>query len=228
MPQDRPDVAELVAWASGQSAPSSPEAIIQPAVQPRPEPRAPQAPPPRTAPTKPTLKVSRTSTTFPKPPASVAAIIAAAVIVALGWAGVHLFWTHRTPDVAVANVSGESSSQNPGAALPLPAQPPAPVQASPSPNSAALREVIPDVSKSAARTIRGHIKVSVRAVVSADGTVSGVSADRSGASGYFRRLAEEAAKKWTFAPTPAGPQRLMQIRFDFTRDGATGHAVPLH
>jgi TonB family protein len=112
--------------------------------------------------------------------------------------------------------------------LPLPAQPPAPVQASPSPNSAALREVIPDVSKSAARTIRGHIKVSVRAVVSADGTVSGVSADRSGASGYFRRLAEEAAKKWTFAPTPAGPQRLMQIRFDFTRDGATGHAVPLH
>jgi serine/threonine protein kinase len=234
MPQDRPDVAELVAWARGQSAQSIPEPIIQPATPARP--RTPEAEPRRTAPSERTLKASRTPTTFPKPPASVAAIIAAAVIVALGWAGVHLFWTHRTADVAVANAPGELPSQVSGAALPAVAQPPATAQTPPPSNPggtdakspAALHEVIPNVPKSAARTIRGHIKVSVRATVSADGTVSAVAADRSGASGYFRRLAEEAAKKWTFVPMHTAPPRPMQIQFDFTRDGTTGQAVPIH
>jgi TonB family protein len=246
MPQDRPDVVELVAWAGGQpfkSAPESitpesimPEAIIPPPAPPaRPQPRTSQAATPRTAPAEPTLK-RRTPARFSKPQASIAAIVVAALIVALGWTGVHLFWTHRTPDVLAASASAEPPSQIPGAALPAPAQPSANVQTSPPPNPgagdtkspSALHEVIPNVPKSAARTIRGHIKVSVRATVSADGTVSAVAADRSGPSGYFRRLAEEAAKKWTFVPTHAAPPRPMQIQFDFTRDGTTGHAVPIH
>ena len=232
MPQDRPDVVELVAWAGGQSVQSTPQAIIEPAAAApaaaQAQPRTPEVEPPRAVPSLPSPKVSRSPMAFPKPPAPMAAIIVAAVIVALGWVAVHLFWTHRTPDLTAANASEDSPLPISGAALPAPAQPPATVQTSPPQSQLALHEVIPDVPRSAARTIRGHIKVSVRAIISADGTVSGVTADRGGASGYFRRLAEEAAKKWMFASTPAGPQRVMQIQFDFTRDGTTGHAVPLH
>jgi len=223
IPQDRPDVSELAAWAAGQSAPFMPKAIIQPATPARP--RTPEAEAPRSLPSEPPLKASRTPTTFPRPPASVAVIVVAAVIVALGWAGVHLFWTHRTADVPVADASAELPTQISGAAVPATQPPPNP-GGTDAKSPVALHEVIPNVSKSAARTIRGHIKVSVRATVSADGTVSAVAADRSGASGYFRRLAEEAAKKWTFVPHTA-PAPPMQIQFDFTRDGTTGHAVPI-
>jgi serine/threonine protein kinase len=239
MAQDRPDVTEIVAWAEGKPAQPGADTIVQaPAPVPTPaptpaRPRTPEAEPPRSMPSARALKASRTPTSFPKPPASVAAIIVAAMIVALGWAGVHLFWTHNASDVP-ASASGESPPQISDAAASAAAQPSA-TAPTPPPNSsatdakspAALREVIPNVPKSAARTIRGHIKVSVRATVSADGTVSAVAADRSGASGYFRRLAEEAAKKWTFVPTHAAPPRPMQIQFDFTRDGTTGHAVPI-
>jgi hypothetical protein len=248
MPQDRPDVAELVAWAGAQSAQSMPKTITPEAITPtvttpkvttptpqainspptppaRPEPRTPQAHPSRAA---------RTPERFSKPPAPIVAIAAAALIVALGWTAVHQFWTHRTADDPVANASAEPPPQISGAAVSVPALPPT-VQPQPASSPAAgdaksplvLHEVIPNVPKSAARTIRGHIKVSVRVTVSADGTVSAVGAD-SGPSGYFRRLAEEAAKKWTFVSAHAAPPRPMQIQFDFTRDGTTGHAVPLH
>jgi hypothetical protein len=237
MPQDRPDVVELVAWAGGQPVQSMPEPITQPATPAPPDPRkTAQVEPSRTVASEPPPRASRTPTTFPKPPASVAAIIVAAVIVALGWAGVHLFWTHRTTDVSVAGASEELPSQVSSAAMPAIAQPSTTVQA-PLPQNPggtdaksplALHEVIPNVPKSAARTIHGHIKVSVRAIVAADGTVSNVAADRGGASGYFRRLAEEAAKKWTFVPAHTAQPRPMQIQFDFTRDGTTGRAVPIH
>jgi serine/threonine protein kinase len=241
MPQDRPDVIELVAWASGQSGPSmpgaiTPEAIIPPAAPAaRSEPRTSLAAPPRAVPSQATLK-ARTPVRFSKPQASIAAIVVAAMIVALGWTAVHLFWTHRTPEILGASSSAELPSQISGAAAPAPAQPSANVQtpmplnpgAGDAKTPSTMHEAIPNVPKSAARTIRGHIKVSVRATVSADGTVSAVAADRSGASGYFRRLAEEAAKKWTFVPMHTAPPRPMQIQFDFTRDGTTGHAVPIH
>jgi serine/threonine protein kinase len=239
MAQDRPDVDEIVAWAAGKSVqPVAPTPVPVPAQVQAPvtaRPRTPEAEPPRVMPSARALKASRTPTSFPKPPASVTAVIAAAVIVALGWAGLHLFWAHRASDVP-ASASAESPPQVSEATVPAAAQPsataPTPLPANPSATDAkspfALHEVIPNVPKSAARTIRGHIKVSVRATVSAEGTVSAVAADRSGASGYFRRLAEEAAKKWTFVPMHAAPPRPMQIQFDFTRDGTTGHATPIH
>ena len=92
----------------------------------------------------------------------------------------------------------------------------------------ALHEVIPDVPPSARRTIRGHIKVWVRVIVDQDGSVSAAVADRTGPSRYFQRLAIEAAKKWTFPPVDTPSRRLMQVRFDFSRDGTTGRAVTLH
>jgi TonB family protein len=91
-----------------------------------------------------------------------------------------------------------------------------------------LDEVIPDVPRNARRTLRGHISVWVRVIVDPDGSVFAAVADRAGPSRYLRRLAIEAAKKWTFPPVDTPSQRLMQVRFDFSREGATGHAVTLN
>jgi len=87
--------------------------------------------------------------------------------------------------------------------------------------------VIPDVPRSARRTIRGHIKVSVRVIVDQDGTVFAALTERAGPSRYFERLALDAAKKWTFAPADSDGQRLMLLRFDFSRQGTTARASAL-
>jgi TonB family protein len=91
-----------------------------------------------------------------------------------------------------------------------------------------LHEVIPDVPPSARRTIRGHIKVWVRVTVEQDGSVSAAVADRTNPSKYFERIAIEAAGKWTFPPVDSPSRRLIQVRFDFSRDGTTGRVVALH
>jgi TonB family protein len=79
----------------------------------------------------------------------------------------------------------------------------------------------------ARRTIRGHIKVWVRVIVDQNGSVFAADTDRTGPSGYFQRVAIEAAKKWTFPPVDTPARRMMQVRFDFTRDGTKGRAVTL-
>jgi TonB family protein len=86
---------------------------------------------------------------------------------------------------------------------------------------------MPDVPRSARRTIRGHINVWVRVIVDQDGSVLAATEDRTGSSRYFQRVAIEAAKKWTFPPVDTPSRRLMQVRFDFSRDGTTGRAVAL-
>jgi TonB family protein len=90
-----------------------------------------------------------------------------------------------------------------------------------------VNEVIPDVPSSASRTIRGRVRVSVRVIVEQDGTVFAALADDRGPSRYFERVAIDAAKKWTFAPAETEEQRLMLIRFTFTRQGTTASATAL-
>jgi TonB family protein len=90
-----------------------------------------------------------------------------------------------------------------------------------------LERVLPDVPASASRTIRGSVRVSVRVIVEQDGTVFAALAENPGPSRYFERLAIEAAKRWTFVPSQGEDQRLMLIRFVFTRDGTAAHATAL-
>lgn len=90
-----------------------------------------------------------------------------------------------------------------------------------------IQEVVPEVPLSARRTIRGRVRVAVRVIVEQDGTVFAALADDPGPSRYFERLAVDAAKKWTFAPASSDEQRLMQVRFVFTRDGTTASATAL-
>lgn len=88
-------------------------------------------------------------------------------------------------------------------------------------------EVIPDVPRSALQTIRGTVRVSVRLTVDKDGRVLAATADDPGPSRYFERLATEASKKWTFAPTDTEAQRMVLVRFNFTREGTTARASPV-
>jgi TonB family protein len=91
---------------------------------------------------------------------------------------------------------------------------------------AVLHEAIPDVPRGARDTIHGHITVAVRVTVDRAGNVVDESLENRGPSKYFDRLATEAAKKWKFAPADDPVSRKWLLRFEFTRDGTTGHAAP--
>jgi TonB family protein len=95
--------------------------------------------------------------------------------------------------------------------------------ATPSP----IHEVIPDVPQSALNTIRGTVRVSVRVIVDNEGMVLAAAADDAGPSRYFERLALEAAKQWTFTPASSQEQRIVLVKFNFTRSGTTASANPL-
>jgi serine/threonine-protein kinase len=218
-PQDRLSVSDLVAWirgrASGSAAP--------------PEPRTPEPAPSPTATVEVAPEATRPAASAAqsrKPPALLAVLLGAVVILALGWAGLHLLRTHRAPAAPPAQASGP--------ALPSPGVPAAAVQPrAPGKNEVAKppsapHEVIPEVAQSARRTIRGHINVWVRVVVDQDGSVLAAAFDRAGPSRYFQQVAIDAARKWTFPAASTPSRRTIQIRFDFSRDATTAHAVTLH
>jgi len=238
-PHDRPDVAELVAWARGESAPSAAAVeIVQPAAIAAPEPTTPE---PVLSPTLPLRAASEAtlpapSMARPPKPRALLIVLGALAIVALCWYGVRVLTTHRAPASPAVQAAGESASQTAGAAAAAapavqePVSAPSttkPAQSDLTTSPSTLHEVIPDVSRSARESIRGHIKVWVRVIVDQDGSVSAADADRAGPSRYFQGLALEAAKKWKFLPADGTSRRVMQVQFDFSRDGATGRAVPL-
>jgi serine/threonine-protein kinase len=233
-PQDRPSLTELAAWSSGRAAGSGPAATIQPAALVPPETRTPEpappqsAPPPQAAPDA--APPAPSMAPSPKKRAWPAVMLGAVVLLALAWSVIRLLSTSPAPPPAPrVQAPGGSASQTAAVAAPVTADSttkPGPSGVSTSP--AALHQVIPDIPWSARRTIRGHIKIWVRVVIAQDGSVFAAVADRSGPSRYFQRLALEAARKWTFPPVDTPPRRVMQIQFDFSRDGTTGRAVTLH
>lgn len=124
-----------------------------------------------------------------------------------------------------ARASGPASIRTSKAAAGLST---APVSPSADETSLAVHEEFPDIPERAKRTIRGTVRVSVRVIVNEDGTVFAALTDNRGPSRYFERLAIEAAKKWTFIPADgASDQRVMLIRFAFSRDNDTASAIAL-
>ena len=61
-------------------------------------------------------------------------------------------------------------------------------------------------------------------IVDKKGSVLAAATDDPGPSRYFERLAIQASKKWTFVPTDSEEQRIMLVRFNFTRAGTTARA----
>lgn len=237
-PESRPSAAELASRVHGSTAaPSSQPALpgaaasVSPPAVPDTE-RAPAAPAGVAGAAAERRQPASSESRFRHPRAIAAAALGVVVILALGWTAMRAVQPHRAsgppPSVArpPAPAPGTTSPVTPADQAVHPAVAPlSPGGHGLPPPPTALRQVTPEVPPSALRTIRGHVKVWVRVIVDRDGSVFAATADRAGPSIYFERLAIEAAKQWTFAPADAESERLVQIRFDFSREGATARAV---
>jgi TonB family protein len=95
----------------------------------------------------------------------------------------------------------------------------------PPPPSLVIHQEIPDISQTARQSIQGTIKVSVRVTIDASGNVVAESLENRGPSNYFARVANDAAKRWTFVPAENQDSRRMLLEFAFTRAGATARVV---
>lgn len=217
-PQNRPSVTEFTAWAGGRTVASAPLATNTPAAlesEPKiPEPASlPTAPPQRALETEPRLSFRAQ----PLKPRVLLTAVLGALIFVLGWTGVRALIAHRTParGAAVPAVT-ELRATAPSVSASAPAVPPA-----------TLHEVIPDVPQSVLQSIHGHINIGVRVIVEQDGSVFAALEDRTSASKHLQRLAIAAAKEWTFPPADTASRRLMQIRFDFGREGTKASALSL-
>ena len=82
--------------------------------------------------------------------------------------------------------------------------------------------VMPDVSASANRTIRGKINMRVRLNVDANGAVANAQLESAGQSRYFTSRALDAARKWRFRPAQQDGRTVPSVwnlRFQFRRSG---------
>lgn len=208
-PGQRPAIAELVA-------------------QFRPAPPAPPATPPSAAPPimKEPLVRAVSIQNSPKMRFLVTAITTCIITLWAVWTGVHLFHTH-------ANV-GQTASitpQSPPAVSTPAVSTPAAVER-PKANIAAslptvLHQEMPDVSRSARKSIRGVIKITVRVTVDRSGNVGAATLDNRASSKYFTRAAMDAAKKWKFTQAPDQASRVWLLHFEFTRTGTSARAAAL-
>jgi TonB family protein len=158
----------------------------------------------------------------------VAAIAVLIVVVVALWTGVHVLRSqYASKQVAPSTAAAQNSEASQSAASEDSGSRPAerPVQPLANKSALVLHEEIPDISRHALNTIRGHIKVSVRVTVDRSGNVVDESLESRGSSYYFARLAMEAARKWKFAPADNQANRKWLLRFEFTRGGVTGHAA---
>jgi TonB family protein len=88
------------------------------------------------------------------------------------------------------------------------------------------QQVLPDVSKSALRTIHGKLKVRVKVSVDSSGNVVVAKFDSRGPSKYFAERTLPAARRWTFKPPQVGGQGVPSewiLTFEFERSGINVH-----
>jgi TonB family protein len=86
----------------------------------------------------------------------------------------------------------------------------------------AIRQVLPDVPRSASNTITGRLKVVVRVEVDPSGRVTNATLISPGPSKYFARLALAASQKWEFAAPQTNGQATSStwdLRFEFAKTG---------
>ena len=182
------------------------------------------------------LTSARTPPAQPSRRGALPFIVGAVVAFALVWIGLRALETDPAPapSPSVAETARNAGDQAP-AAPPAPvasaravvpsAPPPAVATPATPVSTIEVHQEIPDVPRRASQTIRGHVKVSIRVIVSQDGTVFAALTEKRGPSRYFERLAIEAAKKWTFTPSDTETQRIVVLRFDFARGHTTARAV---
>jgi TonB family protein len=85
-----------------------------------------------------------------------------------------------------------------------------------------VRQVLPNVPRSAQNTIHGTIKVVVRVQVDPSGKVASATFKMRGSSAYFAREAIDAAKQWEFSAPEIDGQATAStwlLQFQFKRKG---------
>jgi TonB family protein len=88
------------------------------------------------------------------------------------------------------------------------------------------QQVLPDVSRSALRTVHGKLKVRVTVAVDSSGNVLVARFDSRGPSKYFADRALQAARRWTFKPPQVDGQGVPSewiLKFEFDRAGTNVH-----
>jgi TonB family protein len=88
------------------------------------------------------------------------------------------------------------------------------------------QQVLPDVSRSALRTVHGKLKVRVKVTVDSSGNVLAAKFDSRGPSNYFADRTLQAARRWTFTPPQVDGQGVASewiLRFEFDRAGTKVH-----
>ncbi len=145
--------------------------------------------------------------------------IVVAGLLLVAWVG-SKFVAHQ-PSVPAAE--SHSTSSPPRAETPA-AQPPAPFSENKKPaqkgivRGSILRQVQPNISRSAQNTITGHVKVSVHVSVDASGNVTQAKFVSAGPSKFFAERALEAARQWKFTPPqvdgqPAASEWILRFQF---------------
>jgi len=156
---------------------------------------------------------------------------AAVIIVVLG---VVLAWTYSRSSKSATQTSDGTkqpvteAEPTPTTAAPKPAEPVVPPPRAP--GGEVVRQVLPDVPRSAQNTIRGTIKVVVQVEVDPSGKISAAKLKSSGSSRYFANQALKAAERWEFsAPEvngqPTASTWLLQFRFKKTSIQASPQRV---
>jgi len=87
-----------------------------------------------------------------------------------------------------------------------------------------VQQVMPEVLRSAAESIRGTVRVNIKVDVDRSGNVEDAELASPGASRYFARQALQAARSWRFMPPKAAGGSVLStwnLRFEFTRTGTT-------
>jgi TonB family protein len=95
-------------------------------------------------------------------------------------------------------------------------------QAPPQPRGAVIdsqrqvvREVLPNITDKARRTVHGKVAVFVRVSVDQTGNVTNATLQPTN-SHFFGKLAVEAARNWKFIESPSDASRSLLLRFDIT------------
>ncbi|HEY0748654.1 MAG TPA: TonB family protein [Steroidobacteraceae bacterium] len=153
---------------------------------------------------------------------ALAAVGLSVIALVVLWATMRPFRTHSASQVVSPPSAAHTALQQPAPAAVAAQAPKAAIS-----EGSVVHEEIPSLSHSTRRSIRGTVTIPVRVTVDRSGNVISQALESGDASGFFRRLALEAAKKWKFTPTVSQPVRAWRVQFELSRGGAAAQAMPL-
>lgn len=153
--------------------------------------------------------------------------IAVLVVVGFGWKIFHKSASEPTEDkpanivVPVEPAPAAKPEAKPAPTLP-PKSVPAVATAGASGKGGVVRQVLPDIPRSAMNTINGTIKIAVRVEVDPSGKVTSSKLTTAGPSKYFANQVVQAARRWEFSAPAVNGQPTSSawvLRFRLKRSG---------